>query len=112
MKCVGERSDLKLLVQCIFIWDCQCSTAPWKRHSQKIREECTFGMYLASRTIFYRPYWTGSIKSYYRAIKVALYLLKESPKVLPGTWCEPTPMKPPLSTRVDYRGLGCAKSGT
>jgi hypothetical protein len=44
----------------------------WKRHSKKIREQFTFGMYLASKTIFYRSYWRSSIKSYHRATKVAI----------------------------------------
>src|SRR6266478_7599082 len=112
MKCVGEQSDRNLLRQCMFIWDCQSSTAPSKRHSKQIREQPTFGISLASRTIFCRRYWRGSIKSYCHAIEVVLSLLKESPKVLPGTWCEPMLMKPPKSTRADCQGLGCAKSGT
>src|SRR5260370_36036938 len=112
MKCVGEQSDRNLLRQCIFIWDCQSSIAPSKRHSKQIREQRTFGISLASRTIFCRRYWRGSTKSYRHAIEVVLCLLKEWPKVLPCTWCGPMPMKPTKSTRADYRGLGCAKSGT
>src|ERR1700730_9454930 len=112
MNCVGEQSDRSLMRQCIFIWDCQSSTAPSKRHSKKIREQHSFGISRASRTIFCWRYWRGSIKSYRHAIELVLCLLKESPKVLPCIWCEPMPMKPPKSTRADYRGLGCAKSRT
>src|SRR5260221_4305324 len=95
MKCVGEQSDRILLRQCIFIWDCQSSTAQSKRHSKKIREQRTFGISLASRTIFCRRYWRGSIKSYRHAIEVVLCLFMESLKVLPGTWSEAKSLKRP-----------------
>src|SRR5260221_10164892 len=111
MKCVGEQSDWNPSRQYIFIWGCQSSTAPPKKHSKTIREQRACGISLASRTIFCRRYWKACIKRYRHAIAVVLCLLKESPKVLPGTWCEPTRMKPTTNTRAGYRGLGYAKSG-
>src|SRR5260221_4831730 len=110
MKCVGEQSDRIPFRQCIFIWGCQSSTAPAKKHSKTIRERCAFEMSLASRTIFCRRYSKGCIERYRHAVAVVLCLLKESRKVLLGIWCGPMRMKPPMNTRAGYRGLGYAKS--
>src|SRR5260370_24390174 len=111
MKYVGEQSDRTPFRQCIFIWGCQSSTAPAKKHSKTAREQCASEMSLASRTIFCRRYWKACIKRYHHDIAAVLYLLKEWRKVLPRTWCEPMRMKPPTNTRAGYRGLGYAKSG-
>src|SRR5258708_26106866 len=103
MKCVGEQSDRTLFRQCIFIWGCQSSIAPAKKNSKTIREQRAFEMSLASRIIFCRRYWKACIKRYRHAAAVVLCLLKESRKVLPGTWFAPMWMKQPTSTRVGYR---------
>src|SRR5260370_40036385 len=110
MKCVGEQSDRTLFRQCIFIWDCQSSIAPAKKHSKTIREQRAFEMSLASRIVFCPRYWKACIKRYRHAAAVVRCLLKESRKVLLVIWCGPMRMKPATNTRAGYRGLGYAES--
>src|SRR5260221_11947532 len=89
MKCVGEQSDRIPFRQCIFIWGCQSSIAPAKKHSKTIRERGAFEMALASRTIFCRRYSKGCIERYRHSVAVDLCLLKELCKFWLGIWCEP-----------------------